>query len=281
MNDDEEHNNNNYYLNPSSLESIRTYNKTQWAKLEQIRKEIDSNTINNDNCGSGDWNLDAATCLRAELEVLLMRRSAAPELIVPIDDYFHSLYGDELMQTYNDLVQTNIILNNNVPSSDTQLVLKQQQVIQTTLLQWLEEQQQNRRKKKQRQTTETAEKNTAKQQHLEWLRNELVNVSNVLENRCQQEEEQQEDDNNNILSSRQNHINSNDKGTIAPSNGFLSKLILQLLSKRLAKDINDPYVNITTLNSHEALAIPLLEQCGVIQYHPEDSNYICLVDFTK
>jgi hypothetical protein len=47
----------------------------------------------------------------------------------------------------------------------------------------LEEQQQNRKKKKQKQTTETTKQNTTKQQHLEWLRNELVNVSNVLEKR--------------------------------------------------------------------------------------------------
>jgi hypothetical protein len=306
-NNEKEDNDDDIKSETLSLKAIQTRNKELWKIFEGLHKEAHIRSVNVDstinkykeddqNSKEDTASLLLVSSLQAELDVARSRDSRRSyhgmkqSSSTTSRKCFHSLFGDELTITYNDLVHTNntLLKSYNKLTEQQQRqrnLLKQQNIIKSNLIQWKENQptQKQQRCIKKQKTEEVGKEDSYQLHQLKllkyskWLRKELIYVSKILEYRCTNL------NNTNTYSDR-NRRSYDDICSFDQRNEdnscILSQLLFDLIEKYISANSSDhdPYI---TIGHIDASIITLLEQCGVVKYHPDDSNYISLVDFTK
>jgi hypothetical protein len=273
-----------------TLKSIQSRNQELCKKLQCLQQEVRGGakdvSVESSISTPGEENeamteyatsqLVVIRSLQAELDVArsvvgmkrsyhAMRQSCG----VADPSYNNTLFGKELTRTYNDLVQTNqALVDSNMHLMEQQQRLRdylhQQTIIKDTLSLWVEGQLTQSTSSKRQKLAEIEDSPPHLKEHLEWLRKELTYVSKIVECHC-------------------SRSSQHDSGSLEHKNegsaGVVSQLFSDLIREQIsAKSGNqDPYIDISHVDPS---IIELLKQCGVVQCHTDDSNYISLVDFT-
>lgn len=264
-----------------TLKSIQSRNQELCRKLQCLQKEVHggqdvsakssiSTTLREENDTMTEYATSQLVIIRSLQAELDVARSSRQICGVADPSYNNTLFGKELTRTYNDLVQANqALVDSNMHLMEQQLRLRdylhQQTIIKDTLSLWVKRQLTQSTSIKRQTLAEVEESRLHLKEHLEWLRKELTYVSKIVECNCRRSSQ--------CNSGSREHKNE-------ASGGILSQLFSDLILKQISANSGDqdPYIDISHVDPS---LIALLKQCGVVQCHTDDSNYISLVDFTK
>ena len=257
------------YEKEGRLKELRRENEMQWKKLQKMQQSSplsSMTTTTNTSTGS------AGQALWVELRAVTSKTTDAPLIAALHDDDgdTKSYCRQQIIQSYDELRQVNVVLDQRIRIAQERLVSLQnlnnhhrqvQERIQT-LMALNHDNNCNHAIRKGLSLSQVFINGTTSNEN-EWVRNELSHVAQQLV---------LEDDQPSVAARVEQHQRKKQRGMWT-----LDRLVQELVQR--ASNKSDPYL-LTTHLPIQSEHITFLRSCHVIQCHENDEQLICLTNYT-
>lgn len=235
----------------SRLERLRRENAERWKTLKELQKQCnDKETDTADDTAANTQTNN--TALSVELSMLQQSMHSSQD--------YNLNFSQEVVASYDDLRQTNAVLERDSKRAREKLEATQQTISQHRTVENALKSMQTKDSENGNGEENRPEKNDCEDEN-QWVREELSYVSQLLHEG--QRKRRRRDESN--------------TETVQQSSWSLDRLVLELTRRYLSSAL-DPYLLVSSLPV-EAWQIDLLRQSTVIQVHPDNPDLICLSNY--